>query len=153
MQGLSGYGTPRNVASMNAAGILPTRNWQTEVFDRIEGITGETMKEKVVKGHRACFACSINCTKYSVVPSGPYKSIINGPDYETIYGFGSICEVDDIEALCKADEICDEYGIDLISASMTVAWAMECFEKGIFTLEDTGGHRPAASATPTPCSR
>lgn len=97
----------------NKAGILPTRNWQTEVFDEVEGITGETMKEKVVKGHRACFACSINCTKYSVVPSGPYKSIINGPDYETVYGFGSICCVDSIEALCKADEIGDEYGIDL----------------------------------------
>ena len=105
---------------MNAGGILPTRNWQTEVFDGVEGISGETMKEKVVKGHRACFACSINCTKYSVVPTGPYKSIINGPDYETVYGFGSICEVDDIEALCKADELCDEYGIDLIQASM--AW-------------------------------
>ncbi len=97
------------------------------------------MKEKVVKGHRACFACSINCTKYSVVPSGRYKSIINGPDYETVYGFGSICEVDDIKALCKADEVCDEYGIDLIQASMSVAWAMECYEKGIFTKEDTGG--------------
>jgi aldehyde:ferredoxin oxidoreductase len=139
VKGLSGYGTPRNVASMNAAGILPTRNWQTEVFEKVDGITGETMREKVVKGHRACFACSINCTKYSVVPAGPYKSIINGPDYETIYGFGSICGVDDIQALCKADEICDEYGIDLISASMSVAWAMECFEKGIFTLKDTQG--------------
>jgi aldehyde:ferredoxin oxidoreductase len=139
VKGLSGYGTPRNVASMNAAGILPTRNWQTEVFEKVDGITGETMREKVVKGDRACFACSINCTKYSVVPAGPYKSIINGPDYETIYGFGSICGVDDINALCKADEICDEYGIDLISASMSVAWAMECFEKGILTLKDTQG--------------
>ena len=139
VKGLSEYGTPRNVAGMNAGGILPTRNWQTEVFEKVDGITGETMKEKVVKGHRACFACSINCTKYSVVPRGPYKSIINGPDYETIYGFGSICGVDNIEALCKADEICDEYGIDLISASMSVAWAMECFEKGIFTLKDTHG--------------
>jgi aldehyde:ferredoxin oxidoreductase len=139
VKGLSEYGTPRNVAGMNAAGILPTKNWQTEVFDRVEGITGETMKEKVVKGHRACFACSINCTKYSVVASGPYKSIINGPDYETVYGFGSICCVDSIEALCKADEICDEYGIDLITASMCVAWAMECYEKGIFTLKDTDG--------------
>jgi aldehyde:ferredoxin oxidoreductase len=139
VKGLSEYGTPRNVAGMNAGGILPTRNWQTEVFEKVDGITGETMKEKVVKGHRACFACSINCTKYSVVPRGPYKSIINGPDYETIYGFGSICGVDNIEALCKADEICDEFGIDLISASMSVAWAMECFEKGIFTLKDTDG--------------
>jgi aldehyde:ferredoxin oxidoreductase len=139
VKGLSDYGTPRNVASMNAAGILPTRNWQTETFSRVDGITGETMKEKVVKAHRACFACSINCTKYSVVPSGPYKSTINGPDYETIYGFGSICEVDDIQALCKADEICDHYGIDLITTSMCVAWAMECYEKGIFTKKDTDG--------------
>lgn len=139
VKGLSDYGTPRNVASMNAAGILPTRNWQTETFAGMKNITGEAMKDKVVKGNRACFACSINCTKYSVVPDGPYKSIINGPDYETIYGFGSICEVDDIEALCKADEICDHYGMDLITASMCVGWAMECYEKGIFTQEDTGG--------------
>jgi aldehyde:ferredoxin oxidoreductase len=139
VKGLSDYGTPRNVLSMNAAGILPTRNWQTEAFSRANGISGETMKEQVVKGHRACFACSINCTKYSVVPSGRYKSIINGPDYETVYGFGSICEVDDIKALCKVDEVCDEYGIDLIQASMSVAWAMECYEKGIFTKADTDG--------------
>jgi aldehyde:ferredoxin oxidoreductase len=139
VKGLSDYGTPRNVLSMNAAGILPTRNWQTEVFKGAEGISGETMKEQVVKAHRACFACSINCTKYSVVPGGKYKSIINGPDYETIYGFGSICEVDDIKALCKVDEVCDEYGIDLIQTSMSVAWAMECYQKGIFTKADTGG--------------
>jgi len=139
VQGLSQYGTPRNVAAMNEGGILPTRNWQTETFAGMVNITGEAMREKVVKGDRACFACSINCTKYSVVPKGPYKSIINGADYETIYGFGSACAVDNIEALCKADELCDEYGIDLISTALCIAWAMECYEKGIFTKEDTDG--------------
>ena len=139
VKGLSGYGTPRNVAAMNEAGILPTRNWQTEVFKGMKEITGEAMREKVVKGDRACFACSINCTKYSVVPAGPYKSIINGADYETIYGFGSICEVDNIEVLCKADELCDHYGIDLISTAMSIAWAMECYENGILTKKDTDG--------------
>jgi len=59
---------------MNEGGILPTRNWQTETFKGMKDITGEMMREKVVKGDRACFACSINCTKYSVVPKGPYKS-------------------------------------------------------------------------------
>ena len=139
VQGLSEYGTPRNVAAMNEGGILPTRNWQTEVFKGMKDITGEVMREKVVKGNRACFACSINCTKYSVVSKGPYKSVINGADYETIYGFGSICEVDNIEVMCKADELCDEYGLDLISTALCIAWAMECYEKGIFTREDTGG--------------
>ena len=139
VKGLFGYGTASNVGPLNAAGILPTRNWQTEVFPKVDGISGETMKETVVKADRACFGCSINCTKYSVVPAGPYKSVINGPDYETIFGFGSVCEVDDIKALCKADEICDYYGLDLISTAMSVAWAMECYDKGIFTMEDTGG--------------
>ena len=139
VKGLSDYGTPRNVAAMNEAGILPTRNWQTEVYKGMKDITGEVMREKVVKGDRACFACSINCTKYSVVPSGPYKSVINGADYETIYGFGSICEVDNIEVLCKADELCDHYGIDLISTALCIAWAMECSENGIFTKKDTDG--------------
>ena len=138
-KGLLEYGTARNTGPLNAAGILPTRNWQTEVFSGADGISGETMKTEVVKANRSCFACSINCTKYSVVPDGPYKSIINGPDYETLFGFGSMCEVSDIKAICKADEICDEYGLDLMSASCTVAWAMECYEKGIFTKEDTGG--------------
>ena len=139
VKGLSEYGTARNVAALNDAGILPTRNWQTEVFKNMKNITGEAMREKVVKGDRACFACSINCTKYSVVPSGPYQSVINGADFETIYGFGSICEVDNIEVLCKADERCDHYGLDLISTSMSIAWAMECFEKGIFTKKETEG--------------
>ncbi|TET77430.1 MAG: aldehyde:ferredoxin oxidoreductase, partial [Candidatus Cloacimonadota bacterium] len=139
VKGLTEYGTPRMVGAMNEGGILPTRNWQTEVFKGMKDITGEAMREKVVKGHRACFACSINCTKYSVVPSGPYKSIINGADYETIYGFGSCCEVDNIEVLCKADELCDHYGIDLISTALCISWAMECYEKGIFTKDDTDG--------------
>jgi len=139
VQGLSKYGTPRNVAAMNEAGILPTRNWQTETFKGMRDITGEVMREKVVKGDRACFACPINCTKYSVVVSGPYKSVINGADYETIYGFGSICAVDNIEVLCKADELCDHYGIDLISTALCISWAMECYEKGIFNKEDTDG--------------
>jgi aldehyde:ferredoxin oxidoreductase len=139
VQGLSGYGTPRNVAAMNEGGILPTRNWQTETFKGMKNITGEVMREQVVKGDRACFACSINCTKYSVVPKGPYQSVINGADYETIYAFGSICEVDNIEVLCKADELCDYYGIDLISTGLCIGWAMECYEKGIFTKKDTDG--------------
>ncbi|HEY50548.1 MAG TPA: aldehyde ferredoxin oxidoreductase family protein [Dehalococcoidia bacterium] len=139
VQGLSGYGTPRNVAAMNEGGILPTRNWQTETFKGMKNITGEAMREQVVKGDRACFACSINCTKYSVVPNGPYKSIINGADYETIYAFGSICQVDDIRVLCKADELCDHYGIDLISTGVSIGWAMECYEKGIFRKKDTDG--------------
>lgn len=139
VKGLLEYGTARNTGPLNAAGILPTRNWQTEVFAGVEGVTGETMKEQVVKANRACFGCTINCTKYSVVSSGPYKSVINGPDYETVFGFGSMCGVGDIKAICKADEICDEYGLDLMSASCTVAWAMECFEKGILTLKDTDG--------------
>jgi len=139
VQGLSGYGTPRNVAAMNEGGILPTRNWQTETFKGMKNITGEAMRQQVVKGDRACFACSINCTKYSVVPRGPYKSVINGADYETIYAFGSICAVDNIQALCKADELCDHYGIDLISTGVSIGWAMECYEKGIFTRKDTDG--------------
>ncbi|HEX9016062.1 MAG TPA: aldehyde ferredoxin oxidoreductase family protein [Chloroflexota bacterium] len=138
-KGLMDYGTARNTGPLNAAGILPTRNWQKEVFERVDGITGETMKQEVVKANRSCLGCTINCTKYSVVPSGPHKSVIEGPDYETIFGFGSMCEVDDITAVCKADELCDEYGLDLMSASCTVAWAMECYEKGIFSKEDTGG--------------
>jgi aldehyde:ferredoxin oxidoreductase len=138
-KGLLEYGTARNTGPLNAAGILPTRNWQTEVFDKVDGISGETMKKEVVKANRACFGCSINCTKYSMVKDGPYKSIINGPDYETVFGFGSMCCVDDIKAICKADELCDEYGLDLMSASCTISWAMECFERGILTLEDTGG--------------
>jgi len=139
VKGLLEYGTARNTGPLNAAGILPTRNWQTEVFAGVEGVTGEAMKEQVVKANRACFGCTINCTKYSVVPSGPYKSVINGPDYEAVFGFGSMCEVDDIKAICKADEICDHYGLDLMSTSCTIAWAMECYEKGIITKEDTGG--------------
>jgi len=139
VQGLSQFGTPRGVLALNEAGILPTRNWQTEVFENAKRLSAETMRERVVKGDRACFACSVNCTKYSVVSSGAYKSVINGVDYETIYALGSCCAVDSIEALCKADEICDEYGIDIISAGISVSWAMECYEKGILTKKDTDG--------------
>jgi aldehyde:ferredoxin oxidoreductase len=136
---LAHYGSPGSILPFNKLGILGTRNWQTEVFEGAEGICGETMREKVVKRDKACIACPIHCTKFSVVKDGPYKATIEGPDYEAVWGMGSMCGVDNLDAIVKGDEICDEYGFDLMSGSCTVAWAMEAFEKGIITKEDTGG--------------
>lgn len=134
------YGTPGIVTTNNDLGILGTRNWQTEVFEGAENIGGEAMRKKIVVKSKACFACPINCTKYSVVRAGPYANTIDeGPEYETLFSLGSILGNDCVESVAKADRLCDEYGIDTISTGLIIGFAMECYENGILTKKDTGG--------------
>ncbi len=72
---------------------------------------------------------------------GPYYAdpLYGGPEYESIAGLGSYCGIDDLPAICHANELCNKYGIDTISGGATIAWAMEAFEAGVLTAEDTGG--------------
>ena len=139
-QALPTLGTPGVTTTQNKLGVLGTNNWQTEVFDEVEKISGEVMKEKMVKRDRGCFSCPIRCTKMSYVKSGPYTGTFDeGPEYETIFAFGSMCGIPSIEAIAKADRLSDEYSLDTISMGAVAAFAMECYEKGILTKKDTDG--------------
>ncbi|MFC2038515.1 aldehyde ferredoxin oxidoreductase C-terminal domain-containing protein, partial [Chloroflexota bacterium] len=96
--------------------------------------------EKVLVNRRGCFACPIRC-KPEVASGAPYNvdPTYGGPEYEAIGSFGSNCGIDDIEAVSKANELSNAYGLDVISAGVSISFAMECFEKGILTEKDTGG--------------
>jgi Aldehyde:ferredoxin oxidoreductase len=88
----------------------------------------------------ACYACPIACKRVVKVDGGPFKTDEGpGPEYETCCTFGSFMENDNFEGIIKANEICNQYGIDTISCGSTIAFAMECFEKGILTTADTDG--------------
>ena len=131
-QGLPAYGSAVLVNIINEHGAMPTNNFQESYFDDAEMISGETMAEKYLKRKDPCFRCPIGCGRYIKVDDIEGA----GPEYETIWGFGSDCGVSDLEAIMKANYWCNEYGLDTISASSTLAAAMELYEKGYIKKED-----------------
>lgn len=138
--GLAKYGTAQTVGGNDGSGGLPTRNFTSGHFEGADKIDGPTMYDTVLKERDTCYACAVRC-KRVVELEGPYQvdPLYGGPEYETLAALGSYCGVDDLAAVCKANELCNMYGMDTISCGGTVAWAMECYEKGILTQEDTGG--------------
>jgi len=138
--GLRNIGTSQLVLPINESGGLPTKNFREGAIEGVEKISGETMKETILIGQRACFACSVAC-KRVVKIDAPFKvdPAYGGPEYESIAALGSCCGVTDMKYVVKANEICNAYGMDTISAGAAVAFAMECFENGILTKKDTGG--------------
>lgn len=134
------YGTPVLVNANNALGVFGSYNWQEEIFEKADGLSGETMRKTIVVKDKACFSCPVRSSKLCIVKSkedGSY--LVEGPEYENIYSLGSCCGIGSIETVAIAERICDDYGMDAIEAGVAVAFAMECFEKGILTLEDTEG--------------
>jgi aldehyde:ferredoxin oxidoreductase len=133
-------GTPILVAMSNDAGILPTKNWRTGVFEGSKGIDSEAVKSRVLVRKKACFDCAIACGSYSKVNSGIFKgAATEGPEYETLGLCGSNCGIGNVEAVVKFVEDCDRLGLDSISTGNVVALAMDLFEKGVLTKKDTGG--------------
>lgn len=133
-------GTAQIVDSLNGLGGLPTRNFQFGAFEGAEKLTGETMRDTILVKRRACHACPVQC-KREVKVDEPYKvdPRYGGPEYETIASLGSDCGIDDLKAIARGNELCNAYGLDTISCGATIAFAMECFENGLLTREDTGG--------------
>ena len=138
--GFHEHGTGGGVMHLNEIGRLPTRNFQSGTFEGAERISGTTMTETLLVGRDSCFACPIGC-KRKVASDGAYKidPAYGGPEYETLGAFGSTCGVDDLEAVAYANQLCNAYGMDTISCGVTIAWAMECFERGLLGAADTGG--------------
>ena len=133
------FGTSRNVMAMSADSILPTRNFLEGQFEHAKEISGQTMAETILTDEGTCYACAIACKRDVDVPERGVTSKYGGPEYETIGSGGSVCGVGDLGATAKFHQICGEYVMDTISVGMTIAWAMECFEKGILTSADTDG--------------
>jgi aldehyde:ferredoxin oxidoreductase len=128
-----------DMEDLDADGVLPTKNFQGGSFDRVEEVTFDRMQKTVSSGRDTCHACPIRCKQ--VCAGGKYDidPAYGGPEYETSGAFGPNMRVDDIEVIAKAHELCNRYTLDTIDAGMTITFAMECFENGLLTLEDTGG--------------
>jgi aldehyde:ferredoxin oxidoreductase len=137
------YGSDNILETINETGALPTRNFQTGTFEGASELSGTEWREKLWIRDTACGRCPIGCSKVAAVEHGPYKgTITDGPDYESIWSLGALCGVSDKEAIAKANELCDLYGVDTISIGNIVAYAMECFERGLLTEADFDGLGP-----------
>ncbi|MBI5295944.1 MAG: aldehyde ferredoxin oxidoreductase family protein [Chloroflexi bacterium] len=132
------YGTSYVPAVTNTLGIFPTYNFQQGTFEHTDKIDGEALKNQYLIRPTPCYRCPLSCGRLTEVPDGPYKGKGEGPEYETISSLGSGCGVSDLAALIKANYLCNEYGMDTIGTGMTIAAAMELYEKG-YVPEDVVG--------------
>ena len=149
--GLGKFGTAGVISVQQALGGLPTYNFNSGVFDGWESIDGETLYNTLLagsqdgqqdrKGRDTCYGCIVRCKRVVAFSQGSYSAepLYGGPEYESLAGLGSYCGIDDLAAICQANELCNKYGIDTISGGATIAWAMEAFEAGVLTAADTGG--------------
>jgi aldehyde:ferredoxin oxidoreductase len=137
---IGNLGTSRVTTMLSEQGILPTLNFRVGSFAEAEAISGETMSKTILVQRGTCYGCFIRC-KREVRVGEPYfvDPIYGGPEYETVAAFGSMCGIGDLKAISKANQLCNAYGLDTISTGGLISFAMECYENGILTKEDTGG--------------
>ncbi len=131
------YGTTIVVSWCDEVGALPTRNFTAGSFEGGKTLYGPVMREQIVITDKGCFGCPCPCGKYSSMKR--YKSFVEGPEYETIGLLGANIGISDIQDVAQANLLCDDLGIDTISAGGVIGWAMEAYEKGILTKADTDG--------------
>jgi aldehyde:ferredoxin oxidoreductase len=138
---LKDYGTSGYVEAAEESGDLPIKNWKEGSWAAgAKKITAQTFFPKYLEKHHTCYACPLRCGKILKQEEGPYAgSVSHAPEYETLGGFGGCCLVDSAEAIMDANEYCNRTGIDTMSASSVIAFAMEAYERGVITTEDTGG--------------
>ncbi len=132
------YGTAYVPAVTNTLGILPTHNFLQGTFEHADKVDGVALKNSYLIRHTPCYRCPISCGRLTEVPDGPYKGKGEGPEYETISSLGTGCGVSNLAALTKANYLCNEYGMDTITTGMTIAAAMEMYEKGYIPEEVIG---------------
>ena len=130
---MQSFGTAGGVETFERVGNLPLQNWRMGSWpDGAAKISGQHMAETILTGKYACGQCPIGCGREVEITKGPYAGVRGGgPEYETVGSFGSMCLIDDIEAIAKLNELCNRYGLDTIGVGCTVAFAMEAQEKGL----------------------
>lgn len=141
VDGLGKYGTASVVMPQNDLYTLPTRNYSESQYENAASLSGETMADTMLKKRDTCFACVVRCkrvveSEYAGTPVDPYYG---GPEYETLGTFGSMCGISSLEMVALANQVCNSQGVDTITCGATIAFAVECYERGIITKEDTGG--------------
>lgn len=139
IQGLGEHGTDGDLEGFNEEGFLPTKNWTTGYFpEGASKITGTTMSETILKKRDTCFGCAVKC-KRVVEFSDIVDPLYGGPEYETCAAFGSYCQIDSLETIALANQLCNMYGLDTISCGATISFAMECYEKGLISKDNADG--------------
>jgi len=138
--GLEKYGSNADLAYWQETGRLPTQNFRKCTFSGYENLTAENVNKTMLIRTNTCPYCSISCNRI-VKTHHPYEvdPDYGGPEYETTAALGSFCMNDNLAAVAKANELCNKYGMDTISAGVSIAFAMECYEKGLITIKDTDG--------------
>ncbi len=132
-------GTSENLMIQNYLSCMPTRNYNNASFENAEKISGEELNEQYVAKIIACNSCAMRCEHEALVREGPYKGTLARIEYDNLWALGPNCGVDKIDAIIKAAELCNYYGLDATSAGVTVGFVMDCHEKGILTHEELGG--------------
>ena len=132
-------GTPENVLVLNSLSALATRNWTNATFEGAEKVSGEYLNEHYVKKIVGCATCGMRCDHIAVVPEGPYAGSTSRLEFECLWSMGPLCGIDRLDAVIEAMRIVNEYGMDGISIGVVVAFAMDCYEHGVITKEQTDG--------------
>jgi aldehyde:ferredoxin oxidoreductase len=140
-KGLYLYGTAAGVEGFSKSGILPTRNFRDGSFEKAQEISGQTMADTILTQRGGCYGCPVRCKR--VVEVNKDKINVNskfgGPEYETIGAMGSMCGIGNLDVIAKANEMCNDLGLDTISTGVSISFAMECYERGIIDKTDTEG--------------
>jgi aldehyde:ferredoxin oxidoreductase len=134
------WGTTRSVLYSSDQDLFPTRNFNEATFEEVENLSAEVFEKRFWVKHKACYGCPVNCGKLGVVRSGIYAgTVVEGAEYETATLLGANCGISNHEAVAHANMLCDKLGLDTISTGNVIAFAMECYEKGILTKKETDG--------------
>ena len=133
------HGTAAGTVATEKIGDFPLKNWSGSVWNKVENVSGQRMTDTILTGRYFCEACIIGCGREVEIKEGPYAMKGAGPEYEAIGMLGGMCLIDNLEAIAYGGELCNRYGLDTISTGGAIAFAMELYEQGIITKEDTGG--------------
>jgi aldehyde:ferredoxin oxidoreductase len=138
---LGELGTGGGIPNYEKLGNFPHKNWALSDWEEgANKICGAEMAKTILTGRYACRHCPVGCGRVVKVTEGPFAPVDGGgPEYETLAALGSNCLVDNLEAIAKANELCNRYGLDTMSTGGAIAFAMEAYEKGLINKKDTGG--------------
>ena len=137
-QALPIFGTSVLVNIINESGILCTNNFQSGVFPDAMKISGENIRDTILKRNKGCFACPMACGRSTVIKDKKYEGEGEGPEYETVALMGASCGINDLAPVTKANYLCNQLGMDTIDVGNIVACLMELFEKGYLPEKDIG---------------
>ncbi|NHI91144.1 MAG: aldehyde ferredoxin oxidoreductase [Candidatus Lokiarchaeota archaeon] len=135
----STHGTPMMVSLGSIIGDVPVKNFQSEWMDNFYGITASSIRKTILIRNKTCYGCAVACKRHVKVDVPKYKMEAgSGPEYEAVAALGSNCMINNIFAIAKANDLCNRFGLDVISAGCATAFAMEAYEKGLISKEDLG---------------